>query len=500
MIRIMRSLMAAPSLTLALATAAHADVHQHDWHRVTSPDFEMMTDLAPEDGRMLAAKLTRFRLAFEVLLGKQQLPAPSPRIIAFRNGRDFRRVFSLRNLSGITHSSLNQYTLAFGPDGRRGYASRGLTAYHEYTHYLLRHHRQMNYPAWYEEGYANFLSTLHTTEDGIVIGYVSALQRQQMSRARLTVADLIDERLVFDWQRRDLEDIYLKAWQLVHMLHLGHLSGLPPFHARVPEMLAMIDAGETAKVAMETALGVSLSSLERLLKSYGRRKPFPTRTLEVDVESDTPMEVQPMTRADVRRTLGEAAMATGNKGLAAEMFNGVLEENPDDIDALVGFSATTDDPERSKQSARRALALNPNHPGANIRMAEVHVGECAGSTREQCYAILRESAEFYRRAVRNDPDGVEASFGLGVIYLHAGQPGDALGYLRVAYRRAPWAPRINLFLGEAYRLTGDTERAREHLARAMHWHREQRWRDAAALALSLLESTEDSLEAPPDNQ
>ena len=256
-------------------------------------------------------------------------------------------------------------------------------------------------------------------------------------------------------------------------------------------MLAMIADGEAVKVAMETSLGVSLSSLERLLNAYGRRKPLPTQTLPISVEHDTPMDVQSMMRAEVQHALGRAAMATGNNRFAAELFEEALEENPDDVEALVGMSAATDDRERSTETARRALALNPNHPGANIRMAEVHVGECAGSTQQKCFAILRESAEFYRQAVKNDPDGVEAAFGLGVIYLHAGQPGDALGYLRVAYRRAPWAPRINLFLGEAYRLTGDAKRARGHLAMAAHWHREQRWREAAARALSLLESSEE---------
>ena len=494
----MRSLIAGLSLTLALATAARADVQQHHWSRVTTPDFEMMTDLKPEDARMLAERLTRFRLTFEALIGKQQFPAPSPRIIAFRSARDFRRVFSLRNLSGVTLSSLKQYTLAFGPDDRRGYASRAFTAFHEYTHYLLRHRQQMNYPVWYEEGYANFLSSVHATEDGVVIGSVPPLTRRQMLQPGLTVAELIDERLVLDWQRRDLRAIYLTAWKLVHMLHLGHLSGLPPFHAGVPEMLAMIDDGEAMEVAIETALGVSVSDLERLLKAYGKRRPLPTQTLVVDVEHETPMDVQSMTRAEVQRALGRAAMATGNNSFAAELFQEALEEDPDDIEALVGISAATDDPERSTETAKRALELDPNHPGANIRMAEIHVRGCARSTQERCYAILRESAEFYRRAVRNDPDGVEAAFGLGVIYLHAGQPGDALGYLRVAYRRAPWAPRINLFLGEAYRLTGDTERARVHLAMAMHWHREQRWREAAALALSLLEPTSIGNDSAPE--
>ena len=459
----------------------------------------MLTDLAPKDARALADRMTRFRLAAQTLLGPQQLSGRSPQILAFRRARDFRREFSLPNIGGFTLSSLDRYKLAFGPDGRRGYASRALTAFHEYTHYLLRHHRQMNYPAWYEEGYANFLSTVYMAEDGLVVGHVPVFKRREMFRSKPTLAELLDERFMFDWKRRDLEAIYLKSWLLVHMLHLGHLSGLPaslpaslpPFHTRVPEMLAMIDAGTPAAVAIETALGVTLDDLGRLLNAYGRRSSLPTQTLVANVDHEIPMDVEPMTRAEVRRTLAGAAVATGNDSYAAQLFQQVLQENPDDIDALVGLSATAGDLTSSLETARRALALDADHPDANIRMAELHATKCGQSTRDQCYAILLDSAKLYRRALRSDPDGVDAAFGLGVTYLHAGQPGNALGYLRVAYRRAPWAPRVNHFLGEAYRLIGDAQRARVHLSKAMHWHREELWRERAALALSMLESPAD---------
>ncbi|MCY3821726.1 MAG: tetratricopeptide repeat protein [Gammaproteobacteria bacterium] len=471
-----------------MAVAAGGDDRHDSWHRVTTPDFEMLSDLAPPDALALADRLTRFRIAAQALLGQQELSSPSPRMIAFRSARAFRQVFALRNISGVTLSSISRYTLAFGPDGLRGYDSGALTAFHEYSHYLMQNNRQMNYPAWWEEGYANFLSTMYAQDDGVVVGHVPPIRRRQMVRSRPSLEELFDDRIVFDWKRRDLEGVYLKAWLLVHMLQLGHLSGLPPFHERVPEMLAKIDAGESTRVAVETSLGVDLPALERTLNAYTRRISLPKRTVVVDVEHETPMDVQPLTVAEARHALANAAAAAGNVRHAARLFQHVLDGNPDDIDALVGLSGTTTDPEHSLETAERALALDAEHPGANIRMAELNVTRCSQASRDACLSVWRESAEFYRRAVRNDPDNVEAAFGLGVIYLHVGQPGDALGYLRVAHGRAPWVPRINLFLGEGYRLIGDVERARVHLTKAMHWHRDERWRERAALALSMMDS------------
>ena len=485
-----RRIMAA-SLTLAMAATSHAQGQHDNWHRVTTPDFEMLSDLAPPEALALADRLTQFRIAAQVLLGQEQLWGPPPRMIAFRSAREFRQVFGLRNIAGLTLSSIRQYTLAFGPDGRRGYAARALTAFHEYSHYLMQNNRQMNYPAWWEEGYANFLSTMYAEGDGVVVGHVPPIRRRQMVGSKPSLKDLFDERIVFDWKRRDLEGVYLKAWLLVHMLQLGHLAGLPPFHERVPEMLAKIDAGESMRIAVETSLGIDLPALERTLNAYTRRVSLPTRTLVVDVEHETPMDVQPLTVPEVRHALANAAAAVGNLRYAARLFQKILDDNPDDIDALVGFSSTTKDPEHSLETAERALALDGNHPGANIRMAEINVTRCGQANRDECLTIWRKSAEFYRRAVANDPDDVDAAFGLGVIYLHVGQPGDAVGYLRVAHGRAPWVPRINLFLGEAYRLIGDVESARTHLTKAMHWHHDARWRERSALALSMIDSPDD---------
>ena len=95
----------------------------------------------------------------------------------------------------------------------------------------------------------------------------------------------------------------------------------------------------------------------------------------------------------------------------------------------------------------------------------------------------------YRVALQVDPERVDAAFGLGVSYLHSGQPGDAVNYLRVAFRRAPWAPRVNYYLGEAYRLSGNNRKAEIHLRKTLNWDRSAGWRELAKLALGKLVTT-----------
>ena len=77
--------------------------------------------------------------------------------------------------------------------------------------------------------------------------------------------------------------------------------------------------------------------------------------------------------------------------------------------------------------------------------------------------------------VRPDGDAIGSLLGLGLAQLYTGRPGEALNYIRVAYSRAPWAALANYYLGESYRLIGDT-RARGYLINARNWATEPVWR------------------------
>jgi predicted Zn-dependent protease len=92
-----------------------------------------------------------------------------------------------------------------------------------------------------------------------------------------------------------------------------------------------------------------------------------------------------------------------------------------------------------------------------------------------------------RAALRRDPTQQDAIFTLGLAYLYSGRAGDALNYLRIAHDRQPWTPALNFFLGETYRLIGDT-RAEEYLQRARRWSPTELWRRLAEAGLELLDS------------
>ena len=219
------------------------------------------------------------------------------------------------------------------------------------------------------------LSTMYSTKRGVAVGHVPPIVRPSMTRLEPTLTELLQVRRPFRSRSHQRQGIYAKAWLLVHMLELGHLAGLPAFHERVPKMLTMIDGGETAGVAMERGLGVDLATLQHHLTEYGKRKSLPKVAVDIDFENEPTMDSRCLERNEIRHMLADLAAITRNHEYAAELYQEVLSENPEDVNALVGLSYSLDDTRRSLALARRALAVDPDHPQAIDRMAELEADE-----------------------------------------------------------------------------------------------------------------------------
>ncbi len=117
------------------------------------------------------------------------------------------------------------------------------------------------------------------------------------------------------------------------------------------------------------------------------------------------------------------------------------------------------------------------------------VEACRENDNPECRAQWQQAVEVYQAALALEPARTDAHFGLGVVHFLLGESELAIAALEHAHAQAPGAPRISLFLGEAYRLVGKPERASWHLLRTMRWEVEPEWRDKAREAVRLLNPT-----------
>jgi tetratricopeptide (TPR) repeat protein len=101
-----------------------------------------------------------------------------------------------------------------------------------------------------------------------------------------------------------------------------------------------------------------------------------------------------------------------------------------------------------KEITQDALYAKPHYPLANLGYAYYQKGD------------YTSSLNYYKEALKIQPDFANAQFGTGRTYLAMNQGRLALRYLERAAQLAPKLPDIHFTLGEAYLLTGQTAQAR----------------------------------------
>ena len=477
--------------SLALVVApAYGAIEDHQWCRTETEHFDLVTDLDLRSTAELFYSLDRFRASASALLpGLPPEHAAPLKILVFKSTRDFALVYRSPNIAGFMRPSLNRSLLAFGPDRNGRYLHA--IAFHEYTHYLLRSRATVNLPVWYEEGLASYLSTLDMDPAGVVtVGRgPSPLLAFVVKQPELALEDVIAERFRLDWQRHDLSNVYTLAWGIVRFLHHARRPDGTMYAAQLGDMLDAIDQGATSADAMAKHLGFEASELQDLMRRYydgseesmlGVYK-FAVNGYEMPAFDRTCLA------ADEAREVLADAVGFRRADLAGQLYDDILARKPRHVGALLGRSRVHPDVEVRRQAARRAYAEDPQDPAVNLRMAQISVAPC-GEGVTDCDRDWEAAKAFYQVALGPERDRADAAFGLGMVYLREGQPEEALEYLAMAYTRAPWSPRVNYYLGEAFGMLGVVDLARRHLRKTQYWDSEEEWRERAARALARLDS------------
>ena len=456
---------------------------------LTTPWFEYLTDERLDKAMATVANLDRFRQLFTHLLPEAQGDSGLPlKMVMFRNPNDFYKATGSRHFGGYTMPSLFEYRLLM-TEALPGAIAR--VAFHEYAHYLLRNQTDRSYPLWYEEGLATYLSAVNFDTDPITLGRLPLRRLRHTTRtiAKPSLGTVVTAVDVYGWSQRHINVFYDKAWLLVHFLRLGHQVGFDDLQQQLDTYLA----NPTRDFA--EAFAITPKLMNQLLDGYRKRRRFGTESIAYREDEST----MPATRCftDQERDFEIAVSLTAHNPKLSRKLLTKFDGDPT-ATRLIALSHTVpaDEPDQAMRLVREALMIDANHSGALISLANNLVRGCTFVNSETCFDHWLEAAKHYRRALRVDPTRFDAAFGLGIAYTHTGRAGDAMNYLQVAYHKAPWAPSINFYLGEGYRIIGD-KRAATYLTNARNWSTEGIWRKRAEIALARIQYKGIAAEAAP---
>jgi tetratricopeptide (TPR) repeat protein len=450
----------------------------------------VLTDAGEKKGHEVAARFEQMRAMFGQLLMRGKLRMSEPiEIIALRNDKDYAQLAPIWNGQPISSSAFylpgedRIYIVLnlFDPDSWRAVE-------HPFAHYLLNY----NYPPtqpWFDEGFAEYFSSLRFTPKQVEIGNDPELGPSSASQVPLGEAtggnisksftEMLSAPVWLSWpdvlsmQNRVVNGqegthrtlFYAQSWILVHYLLNKN---------RLPNTGKYFDLVENQRVApdqaIQQALGMSVAQLDQAVKDYFHSLKPLFEDLDASKQSMLGVFPNPVYQLPLPFTVDDVATSSKQvplpeaQALVNEMELRIPEHREE---AFQKLQALTSDPKTETTAAHRALAwayvrlnqtkeaflelndamhLNASDPGVRLglALAAYHSGE--KGARVQGLANMMESLQI---VINEHPDFAEAYNMLGWARLTGGGANSALEAMRMAVQLSPRNEEYQLRLARA---------------------------------------------------
>ena len=254
----------------AVATRT-AIAREKPWYKYENAYFEAYSDASEKKVRQLLTELENFRSAI-VQVTSLEMPdrVVKTQILIFDSTKSFRNITKRNTIAAFAMAMDGVPYLVMTDNG--GKKAGNITIRHEYTHILLAYNGH-RYPAWYQEGFAEFMSGTRFRRNGteFTLGEIPGRVR---APAKLTawdelIADDFDLHAIGNFQV--LSNAYLQSWLMVHYLTLGdelaHTDKLNTY-------LALYAKGVSSADAFAAAFSSGPGDIGQILESgYGRKVP-----------------------------------------------------------------------------------------------------------------------------------------------------------------------------------------------------------------------------------
>ena len=443
------------------------------WVEVRSPHFSVVTDAGERRGREVALRFEQMRSVFGTLILRNKVNIPVPlQIIAFKSSGGLRRYVPLWKgkpveMAGFYLRGEDRSFIVLDLSANEGFR----TVFHEYAHLLF----DGNYPrtqAWFDEGFAEYYSTIEIRNKEVEIGRAppSAPLLLQSSLQPVTALFAVTHDSSTYNESGDRRTLfYAQSWLVVHYLFdTGKLK----------ETGAYFDLVQNQRVpiaeAILRAFGVEPKQFDRQLADYAHSSRLVSHTFEVPAGIDEAgYSVTRLDEADATAVLADLHLHSPEYA------------------------------EQAMQEFQAVLQINPNHAAAHRGLG---------------YAYLRKrqfepAAEHFRRAAVIDPSDARVHYYNALLMNLTGRVDDPWAMKKEAEKAISLAPELAdayILLAAAHAADGDMNAAIEAVTKAVRLSPRndayllnlaqysmmaQKWDDALALFERLKTSADPGLAA-----
>lgn len=326
---------------------------------------------------------------------------------------------------------------------------------HEYVHYLMLRHFPSTYPAWFVEGYAEYLMTAEIKDRSADVGKPNEQRQYSLTNEKwLPWTDVLSER-VSDIPEAKRLAFYAQSWLLAHYFYADP--------ARAPQLEAYIAAmakGEKSVDAMTKATGLTPQALDKAMRFYYAGA---SHYREIDrskrVKAEVKMTAMPpsaelmLEDLDVRTGVPDSAKANVLATIRAK-----APRYPGDAFAELALARAEiilGDPAVGAEILKKRLATDPNDIDALMLDAQrrMKAGDADPAKRQ---ALYDEAGSLLVRAFQLDPTRYQTLFAFTrTRTLDPRYPSDnALQALLMSFKLAPQVADIRLETARALIIRG----------------------------------------------
>jgi Flp pilus assembly protein TadD len=434
-------------LVLILLLAQFASAQK--WIKVRSPNFEVRTDAGDRRGREVAMRFEQMRKVFQVLLPRPMKPTQPLIVVAFRDQNGLMPVASQWKgkpieVGGLFFKGEDRNYIALNASAE----NRWQLVFHEYAHSLM----STNFPpapAWWDEGFADYYSTVSFTKTDFVVGeppegYIDLLRQGLMPSEKLLTTARESEEYNQPAHQRTL--FYAQSWLFVHYLFDKRL-----LEAATQYFNLTMNLREPPSSAVQRAFGKTMKELDDALKQYVAESGWQKVRFPVADAIATPTYVtRKLEDIEVRTTIAELYLASPDHQADAEReFRSILQSAPNNATAHRGLGYVLmrkSEFEDARKEFSEAVEL-----GLRDTKVYFYAAYCLQKQgRELTSNDLVWMGRMLDQALALDPDDAEALNLKATVVGRASNNAEAVRLLRRAVELQPRKPEFKLNL--AYQL------------------------------------------------
>lgn len=368
----------AAAMAWTCVTAAQAQ-QAGRWLRTETPQFVVYSDGSEREARDAIADLESFDALLRLITGvRSDRPQPRLDVYLFTSATMLSRVEpdTRRRTFGFYQADLEAVSIF--ATLRSSTMSERHSLYHEYAHHFAFQHFPAAYPAWYTEGFAEFVATADITPSRTRYGLPS-----DNRSAWLVDGDWISlERLLTvepsTLNTDDVAMFYAQSWLFVHYILSNREAGTA-FQA----YSRALHRGAEPIAAFSEAFQTTPADMQGRLRGHFRRLPYTNLTgwdgathaaltfTRLPASSDDILPLYARLRAGLVRTDSDA-------GVLVEQLRAAAARAPDDAlvqTTLARAELRVGDYARARAALTPMVTANPNAHEPNYLMGLSYLDE-----------------------------------------------------------------------------------------------------------------------------